>query len=211
MNKKIIKALPNTPLYPVSIHHYFSGPTPSSITATGNIDIIKQKKLALFCSAKSTGDIILQAFDLAQALRAEGVTVISGFHSPLEREVLNILLRSQNPIIICPARSIEGLRIPREYKKPLDEDRLLLLSPFEKKNNRPTTKTSAIRNRFVAAMADKIFIAHAAPDSKTEQLCREIITWDKPLFTLKSEDNENLINLGAEPVNPQDVKDVIDD
>jgi len=176
-----------------------------SVTAIGNVDILKQKKLAFFCSAKCPGDIILQAFDLAEALRNAGITIISGFHSPMEREVLNVLLRSQNPVIVCPARGIEGMRMPREYKKPLDEDRLLLLSPFEKKQNRPTIKTSAIRNRFVAAMADNIFVAHAAPGGKTEEFCREIITWEKPLLTLESVDNKNLIELGTKPVKPQDV------
>jgi len=179
-----------------------------SVTAIGNVDILEQKKLALFCSAKCPGDIILQAFDLADALRDAGFTVIGGFHSPMEREVLAILLRSPNSIIVCPARGIKGMRMPREYKKPLDEGRLLLLSPFEKKQNRPTIKTSLIRNRFVAAIANKIFIAHAAPDSKTEELCRGIIRWDKPLFTLESEDNKNLIDLGVTPVKPKDVGNV---
>jgi len=197
-----------TSRYSKEVCNYLSGSASSSITAIGNIEILKQKKLALFCSTKCLGDIILQAFDVAEALRDAGITVIGGFHSPMEREVLTVLLRSQNPVIVCPARGIEGMRMHREYKKPLDDGRLLLLSPFEKKQNRPTVKTSLIRNRFVAAIADKIFIAHASPNSKTEKLCREIITWDKPLFTLESEDNKNLIDLGVTPVKPQDVGNV---
>jgi len=208
VNKSATLLTPSTVRHLKSMSHYFLSSVPSSITAIGNIEILKQKKLALFCSVKCPGDIILQAFDLAEALRDAGFTVIGGFHTPMEREVLNILLRSPNPVIVCPARGIEGMRMPREYKKPLDDGRLLLLSPFEKKQNRPTVKTSLIRNRFVAAIADKIFIAHASPNSKTEKLCREIITWDKPLFTLESEDNKNLIDLGVTPVKPQDVGNV---
>lgn len=55
-----------------------------------------------------------------------------------------------------------------------------------------------MRNRFVAALADVIFIAHAQPTSKTEQFCREILTWRKSLYTLES--NTNLVALGAKPV-----------
>ena len=54
-------------------------------------------------------------------LRVSDITVISGFHSPMERECLNILLRGKQSVIICPARSIEGMRIKSEYKKPLEE------------------------------------------------------------------------------------------
>lgn len=44
-------------------------------------------------------------------LRDAGVTVIGEFHSPMEKECLNILLRGSQPIIVCPARSLENMRI----------------------------------------------------------------------------------------------------
>jgi len=49
--------------------------------------------------------------------RDDGVTVISGFHTPVEKECLRILLRGSQPVIICPARSIEGMRIPPTWKQ----------------------------------------------------------------------------------------------
>ncbi|MCG2710116.1 MAG: hypothetical protein L6246_07375, partial [Thermodesulfovibrionales bacterium] len=53
------------------------------------------------------------------------------------------------------------------------------------------------RNRFIAAIGDSIFIPYAAPNSKTEQLCKELLSWNKPLYTLQSESNSNLISLGV--------------
>jgi HEPN domain-containing protein len=44
-----------------------------------------------------------------------GVTVVGGFHAPMERECLTILLRGAQPVILCPARNI-GMRIRPEYK-----------------------------------------------------------------------------------------------
>jgi len=87
-----------------------------SVMAVGNQGILQPKKLALFCSRKCPGNLILKAYDLARSLREEGTTVISGFHTPVEKECLRILLRGAQPIIICPARSIEGMRIPSEWK-----------------------------------------------------------------------------------------------
>ncbi|MBW2737490.1 MAG: hypothetical protein JRE64_01305, partial [Deltaproteobacteria bacterium] len=98
---------------------------PDTITATGNLDILRKNPTALFCSTKCPGDLIVKTYDIAQILRDAGMTVISGFHSPMERECLTILLRGAQPVIICPARSINNMRINREYKKPLKDGRLL--------------------------------------------------------------------------------------
>lgn len=116
----------------------------------------------------------MQPYDLMKNIRESGITVIGGFHSPMERECLNILLKGKQPIIFCPARSIDGMRIQPEYKTRLDEGRLLILSPFAKEEKRISSERALYRNRFVAALADAILIPHAAANSNTEQLCRDI-------------------------------------
>jgi len=47
----------------------------------GNQEILQSKKLALFCSRRCPGKLILKACDLAHSLREAGVTVVDGFHS----------------------------------------------------------------------------------------------------------------------------------
>jgi len=178
---------------------------PTTLTALGNLDILRQKKLALFCSVKCPGNLILQTYDLARALRDEGVTIIGGFHSPMEKECLTLLLRGMQPIIICPARSIERMRTPSEWKAPLAEGRLLLLSPFAEKMRRATVDLARKRNELVAALADEVFVAHAAPGSKTEHFCHDVLSWGKPLMTLESDENAGLIARGARPVQPENV------
>jgi len=158
------------------------------------------KSLAIFSSIKCPGDIIIKTYDLICQLRDAGVTVIGGFHSPMEQECLNILFKGKQPVIICPARSIEKMKIKEDFKKPLEDARLLILSSFYERENRITMERAARRNRFIAAMADAAFIAHAEPDSKTEQLCREIIAWDKPLYTIDSNSNKNLLSMAVAPV-----------
>ncbi|MEW6418746.1 MAG: DUF5615 family PIN-like protein [Nitrospirota bacterium] len=116
-----------------------------------------------------------------------------------ERECLNILLKGKQIIIICPARSIDGMRLKKEYKKPINEGRLLLISPFDEKEKRISSERSLRRNYFVAALATAIFIPYAAPNSKTEQFCKELLAWNKPMYTLNSEANANLIALGVKP------------
>ncbi|MGH7815786.1 MAG: hypothetical protein ACREOR_00195 [Candidatus Binatia bacterium] len=53
-------------------------------------------------------------------------------------ECLRILLRGKQPIIICLARAMEKIRLPMDWREALKTDRLLLLSPFEKRPRCPT-------------------------------------------------------------------------
>jgi len=68
-----------------------------------------------------------------------------------------------------------------------------------------TFKTSYYRDLFVAAMSSVIFVAHAEPSSKTEELCRQILSWQKPIYTFDSNYNKNLIKMGARPANMDNI------
>jgi predicted Rossmann fold nucleotide-binding protein DprA/Smf involved in DNA uptake len=169
------------------------------IASVGNADLIRQEKLALFCSARCPGRLILQTYDLAQRFRQSGLVIMGGFHTPMEKECLSILLRGPAPVMVCPARGIETMRLPAEWQAPIEQDRLLVLSPFDEKHSRITKETSESRNEFVAAVANQVFVAHAAPGGRTEALCREVIAWGKPLLTLDGAENANLFEMGATP------------
>lgn len=196
---RLVQVTPDDPRYPLALKQFLAADAPASLHALGNLDILHRRTLALFCSTRCPGDLILKIFDLAWHLRDAGITVIGGFHSPMERECLPILLRGQQPIIVCPARSLGKMRLRHEYKKPLAEGRVLFLSPFL---SQPRIDAGAAqsRNRAVAALADAIFVAHAEPDSATERLCHEILHWQKRLYTMDDVANTNLISLGADPL-----------
>ena len=189
--------------YPSFLITYLSANAPKDITAIGNLDILKNNTLAVFSSVKCPGTIILKTYDLMKKLRESDITVISGFHSPMERECLNILLKGNQPVIICPARSIEGMRIRSEYKKPLKEGRLLFLSQFPEEEKRISSEKALRRNYFVAALAAFIFIPYAAPKSSTEIFCQEILKWGKQVYTIDDEKNKNLVAEGLKPVSTE--------
>src|SRR5437867_9850607 len=96
--------------YPARLRERLSARAPSELTALGNLDLLALPKTALLCSARCPGEAILRAYDQAAKWRAEGRCVISGFHSPMEKECLRLLLCGQQPII-CPARALPK-RIP---------------------------------------------------------------------------------------------------
>src|SRR3974377_1055232 len=90
--------------YPVALLDRMGSEAPRQLSALGNLDLLQLPKTALFCSAKCPGSAILAAYDQAASWRDSGRCVISGFHSPIEKECLRILLRGSQPIIICPGR-----------------------------------------------------------------------------------------------------------
>ena len=197
----------NDPNYPSALKQRLGKDAPNDITTIGDLDILRHNSTAFFCSTKCPGDLIVKTYDIAQILRNACMTVISGFHSPMECESLTILLRGAQPVIICPARSINNMRINKEYKKPLKDGRLLFLSPFEENQRRISAKSSYYRNLFVAAMSAVIFVTHAEPSSKTEELCRRIISWEKPIYTFDSDYNKNLVEMGGRPIRPENVSE----
>ena len=138
-------------------------------------------------------------------LRDSGVAVGSGFHSPIEKDCFDILLKGTQPIVVCPARGIVRMRIPRLWKKSIDQGRLLILSPFDERQKRPTVATAQQRNQLVAQLGRSFFIPHAGSGSKTEQLGREILKAGVPIYTFNSASNRGLIHSGAKPIG-MDVK-----
>jgi predicted Rossmann fold nucleotide-binding protein DprA/Smf involved in DNA uptake len=164
--------------YPTILLERLGEKAPEMLTAIGPIELLAKRKTAIFCSARTPGEAILRAHDMARRLRDEGSTVISGFHSPIEKECLSILLRGKQPIIICPARAIERMRIPTECRPAFDAGRILFLSPFIDKPRRVDRESALYRNEMVAALADAVYLAHVQPGGDAERLLSLLRKWE---------------------------------
>jgi hypothetical protein len=156
--------------------------------------------LALFCSRRCPGALILQAYDLAVALRDAGVAVVGGFHTPLEREMLAVLLRGSGQVTIVEARGARR-RISPEWRQPLRDGRLRVESPFPGVR-RQTAATALQHNRVVVERAGAVLVVHAAEGGQTVALAREVAARGTPLLTLDDPANANLTALGALRVQP---------
>lgn len=182
---KVHRITQGEPLYPHVLLKRLGAAAPEQLTLVGNLDLLANYKTALFCSARTPGDALLRTFDTARRFRDDGVTVISGFHSPIEKECLRILLRGRQPIIICPARAIETMRIPSECRPAFEAGRLLFLSRFIGQPRRVTRESALRRNELVAALADEACIAYAAPGGYTERIVECLKSWRVPLLFVR--------------------------
>ena len=174
---EVLTLTPSYARWPQQLDDRLDKVAPSRLWAIGNLEILAGHKIGLLCSVRCPGDAILGAYDAARKLRDQGVTVISGFHSPVEKECLRILLRGKQPLIICLARSLGEIRIPTAWRPALQFGRLLLLSLFERLPRRPTVESAHQRNELVVALSDKVLIIHAAPGGQIEQISNLVDRW----------------------------------
>jgi len=184
---------PDDPTYPPAL-------AGAPLFLLGPPALLDRPLLALFCSRRCPGSVILKAYDAAKALREAGVAMVSGFHTPVERDCLAILLRGDQPVVICPARGLAGMRLAGPVKAGVEAGRVLLAAPFEPDCRRATAALAERRNQFVAALARWAFVPHAAPGSKTEALAGALLAAGQPVFTVDDAANAGLLALGAQPL-----------
>lgn len=127
---------------------------------------------------------MLMAFDWARSLPEEGTVLVGGFHSPIEQECLAIALRRHLPVIVCTARSFSRMRPATEWRRTVDDGRMLILSTFSPSARRLTEERSVERNHFAAALAEEICFVHAEPGGHAESLRNLAVSWGKTLKVL---------------------------
>lgn len=135
----------------------------------GNKELLALHKTAFLCSRRVPAGAVLKCYDWAVQQREEGRCVISGFHSQMEKDVLHYLLKGTQPIIIALARGLKT-RLEPEFKPPLEEGRLLIITPFTAETKYVTNETARIRNQMMIEIADEIVIGYSSPGGQIERL-----------------------------------------
>jgi len=162
----------------------------------GSYDLLKSHKISFLCSRKCPAHIVLKSYDWAINQREKGNCVISGFHSKIEKDIFHFLLKGNQPVILALARCLKKT-YDTEIQKALNDQRLLILSPFDTSIRHITSETSKIRNHFMCELSDEIFVAFASPESKLLSLIKECIAHGKTVFTFDVPENSHLIEMGV--------------
>ena len=140
----------------------------------GNDVLLDEPLSALLCSSTCPGAKILEAQDLAQRWRAENRSVVSGFHTPVEKECLRTFLRGPQHVVICPARGIDPFQLPADWQPKFKRGELLIVSPFNSSIRRPTKETAEARTRLVLDLATEHTIIYATPNGLLDRLAARI-------------------------------------
>jgi len=135
----------------------------------GNTDILDLYKTAFLCSQKCPAEIVIKSYDWAKEQREKGNCIVCGNHSQIEKDVFEILLKGKQPLILVLPRSLKKIWEP-EILLAINENRLLVVSPFVEKHNRITRENAIKKNETIISLADKIVVAYKTKNGQLENL-----------------------------------------
>jgi len=144
----------------------------------GNKLILNNYKIGFLCSRKVPANIILKTYDWAIEQREKGVCVVSGFHSKIEKDVFEILLKGKQPIILVLARSLKK-RWGKQITNAVKDNRLLIISPFKDHVKRVSSDNAKKRNELILSFSNEIFIPFVKKDGTLSKI---INLTNKPLI-----------------------------
>lgn len=122
----------------------------------GNTELLKMRKVGFLASRKISSISILPTLDWAtEVSKREDIAIVSGFHSKMERNVLEILLKGQCGIIIILARGMYR-KLPIQYEEAMSQKRLFIISNEKDNVKRVSERTAHKRNEYVREIADEM-------------------------------------------------------
>ena len=140
----------------------------------GNLALLDEPLLGLLASRECPGRVLLETLDRVPEWVKAGRVIVSGFHSPLEQQVLRSLLRRNGRAVKVLARGMSEYRPLSEEREPLAAGRMLVITACPPEVRRTTRETALARNRLVIALATDIVVPHVAAGSPLAALLAEI-------------------------------------
>lgn len=153
-----------------------------SYNYTGNLDLLERPSVAFFASRSVSSKLYERTIQWAEQYCDSNRVIASGFQSPLEKSVFNILLEARHPMIWALGRMLYRRYSP-EVQKALDDGRLLV---FAVRNTLRTGWHNAlVRNYTVASMSDESVYAINTDGrcSSLDVLC-QLEEGTKPVYRL---------------------------
>ena len=127
----------------------------------GNSAVLAEPLLGFIASRQCPGHVFIETLERVPQWAKAGRVLVSGFHSPLEQQVLRSLLRRQGRAVKVLARHLPPGRDYRPAaleREPLTQGRLLILSASPATENRTTRASALARNGLVITLSDEHYV-----------------------------------------------------
>jgi predicted Rossmann fold nucleotide-binding protein DprA/Smf involved in DNA uptake len=157
------------PAHPLKLPDTLAGriaPEPAArLVAVGNPALLERPLIGLLASRECPGHVLLETLDRLPAWIEADRVILSGFHSPLEQQVLRSVLRRRGRVVKVLARGLTDYRPAADEYAPLADGRMLILSACPPQTRCTTRATALERNRLVLALAGEIVAPHVRDGS----------------------------------------------
>lgn len=131
----------------------------------GNISLLERRKIGFFASGTIASLSVLPTLDWATEIaKREDVAIVSGFHSKMEREVLDILVKGHCGIICVLARPIYKV-VPNKFRDAYAKDRVLFISHNTSNSTMTSRHLCQKRNEYIASISDELVFSFLTRDS----------------------------------------------
>jgi len=150
-------------------------PLEGGAQGVGNASLLDQPLTAFFASRQCTGAAIRAAMMWAIEQALNRSPIISGFHSPLEQSVLEVLLTAGAPCVMVIARKLDQAHLPPSWLQAVENGTAAVIS-MEDTIRQLSVELASRRNEWVVKHADRIVIAHASLEGN---LMRQAMQWEQ--------------------------------
>lgn len=157
-------------------------PQPNPLQYLGNTDLLQLPKTAFLCSRHISATAVLKCYDWATEQRRQGVCVIGGFHSPLEKDVFQLLIKGNQPLVMVLGRAMYK-NLPEIYQTALLQNRLLIVS-VAPSTPRHSMQSALKRNKYIIENAQKVVFGWLDPHGELTKLYENYKSSDKQITIL---------------------------
>ena len=183
-----------------------------SVFYTGSLDIIKKYPvIGVLASGKAPGTVVWDSYHFFYALRDAGVTIAGGWHSPLEKGILDALIEGKVNVAFFAAKGLKGRGFQQKFKLLDKASRGLMISPFPDSVTKiDGTVGARLRNQLLASISDVLLIPYIKPGGKLFHMLNAESAFLNKAFVLNHSENDK-ISLKVRRVDTNHVSDLINE
>jgi len=182
---------------------------PSRLWYRGNLSLLNGALVGIVAAREIEPELTLRTSVFLEQLNVLKVGFVGGWHSPLEEDCLGILLRQEQRIVICLAKSLNRYQPSQDIEALLNQERALVLSHCTPNAKRISRNASIKRNQLVAGLANALPVLAAPEGSGTFKLAQSVIEQNKPVFALEHPINESILACGALPASLERIQQTL--
>ena len=175
----------------------------------GNVELLSQKKVAIFASKNHPDDLSLIVNMLTEKLFKLPIALASGWQSPAEKVVYKKFNdKCTANIIHYVARDINQFKATEKQQRLIDQNKLLVISP-ELRENRASASAVDKRDRLIFAQNKKILFLYIEPKGRLEKYFKELSQLNFQLYILDNPVNEYYFHDDIICINEDSVESLI--
>jgi hypothetical protein len=153
---------------------FVAGRSKRPVFFEGNLDILRDYPvIGVLASGKAPGPVVWESYQVFYALRDEKATLAGAWHSPLEKGILDALIEGSVNVAFFLAKGLKASGFQQKFKLLDKGSRGLMITPFSDDVTRIMgTEATRLRNEFLAASSDVLFIPYIKEKGKLFKLIK---------------------------------------